>query len=175
MNPEFVINVNLSYSQLEKPDFTDMVLRILDDMKFPPDHLCLEVTERCRLLDMDLLKNVIAKLKSRGILIALDDFGTGFSSVGIVKELPFDIIKIDRGFVRQIEESGSDRELIKHFSGLASLFGAKVCVEGIETAGMRDIIRDYGIHSFQGYFYSKPLPIEELLDKIKCGTDCFAK
>jgi EAL domain-containing protein (putative c-di-GMP-specific phosphodiesterase class I) len=167
LNPEFVINVNLSYSQLEKPDFTDMVFRILDDMKFPPDHLCLEVTERCRLLDMDLLKNVIAKLKSRGILIALDDFGTGFSSVGIVKELPFDIIKIDRGFVRQIEESGSDRELIKHFSGLASLFGAKVCVEGIETSGMRDILQKFNVQSFQGYYYAKPLMLDQFLDWCK--------
>ncbi len=167
LNPEFVINVNLSYSQLEKPDFTDMVFRILNDMKFPPDHLCLEVTERCRLLDMDLLKNVIAKLKSRGILIALDDFGTGFSSVGIVKELPFDIIKIDRGFVRQIEESGSDRELIKHFSGLASLFGAKVCVEGIETSGMRDILQKFNVQSFQGYYYAKPLMLDQFLDWCK--------
>ena len=141
-----------------------MVYRILEDLQYPPDHLCFEVTERCRLLDIDLLKNVTASLKSRGILIALDDFGTGFSSVGIVKELPFDIIKIDRTFVEKVEENPVDRELIKHFSGLASLFGAKVCVEGIETSGMRDILQQFNVGSFQGYYYAKPLDIDAFFE-----------
>lgn len=162
-NPNFVMNINLSYTQLEKPDFVDMVLRILEDMKYPPEHICLEVTERCRLLDMQLLKNVIANLKSRGVLIALDDFGTGFSSVSIVKELPFDIIKIDRGFVMSIEKDDVDRELIRYFSSLASLFGAKVCVEGIETEGMRDILQKFHVESFQGYLYAKPLMLDDFL------------
>ena len=169
-NPNFVININLSYTQLEKPDFVDMVFRILEEMAYPPEHICFEVTERCRLLDIDLLKNVIANLKSRGILVALDDFGTGFSSIGIVKELPFDIIKIDRGFVMKIEEDEVERELIKYFAGFASLFGAKVCVEGIETAGMRDILQKYHVESFQGYYYAKPLKLEEIL-KFESKTE----
>ena len=156
-NPDFMMNINLSYTQLEKADFVDMVFHILEDMDYPPEHICFEVTERCRLLDIDLLKNVIASLKARGIKIALDDFGTGFSSVGIVRELPFDIIKIDREFVRKIEVNPVDRELVKYISGLASLFGAKVCVEGIETEGMRDILQDFHVESFQGYYYAKPL------------------
>ncbi len=163
-NPDFIININLSYTQIEKHDFVDMVYRILEDLQYPPDHLCFEVTERCRLLDIDLLKNVTASLKSRGILIALDDFGTGFSSVGIVKELPFDIIKIDRTFVEKVEENQVDRELIKHFSGLASLFGAKVCVEGIETSGMRDILQQFNVGSFQGYYYAKPLELDAFFE-----------
>ncbi len=163
-NPDFVININLSYTQLEKHDFVDMVFRILKDMDYPPEHVCFEVTERCRLLDIDLLKNVTASLKSRGVLIALDDFGTGFSSVGIVKELPFDIIKIDRAFVDKIEEDNIDRELIKQFAAMASIFGAKVCVEGIETEGMRDILQHFNVESFQGYYYAKPLKLDEFCD-----------
>ena len=160
--PRFVMNVNLSYTQLEKPDFVDMVLRILEDYGYPPQQLCLEVTERCRLLDMALLKNVIAGLKSRGIPVALDDFGTGFSSVGILKEIPVDIIKLDRSFVRRIEENETERQLVGNIADLASIFRAKVCVEGIETAGMRDILRGYRVGSFQGYYYAKPLPLEQL-------------
>ena len=133
-------------------------------MKYPAGHLCFEVTERCRLLDIKLLRNVTASLKARGILIALDDFGTGFSSIGIVKEIPFDIIKIDQGFVAKIEDNGADRELIRHFAGVASLFGAKVCVEGIETAGMRDILQDFNVGSFQGYYYSRPLKLEQFFE-----------
>lgn len=162
--PNFIININLSYTQLEKKDFVDMVFRILDEMKYPADHVCFEVTERCRMLDVKLLKNVTTSLKARGILVALDDFGTGFSSVGIVKELPFDIIKIDRGFVAKIEEDSVERELIKYFSGLASLFGAKVCVEGIESAGMRDILQNYNVGSFQGYYYAKPLMLDQFYE-----------
>ncbi|MCR4597095.1 MAG: EAL domain-containing protein, partial [Lachnospiraceae bacterium] len=93
--PGFIINVNLSYAQLEAADFTDTVWNILKETDFPPDHLCLEVTERCRLLDMDLLKNVMVTLRAGGVRIALDDFGTGFSSMGLVKNLPFDTIKVD--------------------------------------------------------------------------------
>lgn len=160
-NPGFVVNVNLSYTQIEKPDFVDMVLRILNELEYPPEHLCFEVTERCRLLDLELLKNVIINLKSRGMLVALDDFGTGFSSIGILKEIPFDIIKIDRSFVRRIEKNDIDRQLIRSIADLAFIFGAKVCVEGIETEGMRDILKSFHVESFQGYYYARPLLIED--------------
>ena len=161
--PGFVINVNLSYTQLEKPDFTDRLLRILHDYGYPPEHLCLEVTERCRLLDIELLKNVLSNLKSMGILIALDDFGTGFSSVGILKQIPFNIIKIDRSFVREIEEKDTDRKLVRNIADLTSIFSAKVCAEGVETGGMRDILKNYHVGSFQGYYYAKPLMLDKFL------------
>lgn len=165
--PGFVVNVNLSYSQLEKPDFVDMVLRILEDLDYPPEQLCLEVTERCRLLDIELLKNVLCSLKARGILVALDDFGTGFSSVGILKEMPADTIKIDRSFVRRIEENETDRRLIQNITDLASVFDVKVCVEGIETRGMVEILNGFHVGSFQGYYYARPLQLEHLLEWVK--------
>jgi len=161
--PNFVINVNLSYTQLEKPDFVSMVLNVLKECNYPPEHLCLEITERCRLLDLDLLKNVVVNLRGHGIQIALDDFGTGFSSMGIVKNLPFDTIKIDRSFVMKIEEDDKEKELIEHFVNLAATFGAKVCVEGIETEGMKRILKSYPVKSFQGYYYAKPLKLEDFL------------
>ena len=162
-HPDFVMNVNLSYTQLEKPDFAHMVISVLENADFPPEHLCLEITERCRLLDMELLKNIIEALRAKGVLIALDDFGTGFSSVVLVKNIPFDVIKIDRSFVLRIEEDNKEREIIRHFAGVASTFGAKVSVEGIETAGMRDILQRYGVQSFQGYYYAKPFRLEDLI------------
>ena len=85
--------------------------------------------------DIDFLKNVVASLKSRGVQVALDDFGTGFSAASLIREIPFDLIKIERGFVTTIEKSEKDRLLIGSMVDLASIFGAKVCVEGIETAG----------------------------------------
>ena len=172
--PDFIVNVNLSYSQLEQPDFTDSVLNIVKQGGISPENLCLEITERCRLLDMELLRNTIVKLRASGVRVALDDFGTGYSAVGLVKNLPFDTIKIDRSFVCDIEQDENEKKLLNSFTDIAGIFGSDVCVEGIETSEMRDIIKDYGIHSFQGYYYSKPISIEEFLSKVKNGADCFA-
>lgn len=162
--PHFIINVNLSYSQLEKPNFVDMVLETIEETQFPPENLCLEITERCKLLDMELLKNIIVNLRGRGIKIALDDFGTGFSSMGLVKTLPFDVIKIDRSFVVKIEDDMKERTFIKTFAEVSSTYGAKVCVEGIETAGMRHILLNYHVNSLQGYYYSRPVELDKLIE-----------
>jgi EAL domain-containing protein (putative c-di-GMP-specific phosphodiesterase class I) len=166
-NPDFLVHVNLSYSQVEKPDFVESVAAILKELDYPADKLCLEITERCRLLDMDLLKNVIVNLRGMGVLVALDDFGTGFSAIGLLKNLSFDIIKIDRSFVNKIEEEEFDRELIEHFTTFASSFKASVCVEGVETNGMRDILQHYPVESFQGYLYAKPLDFDTFIEKYK--------
>ncbi len=161
--PEFVINVNLSYSQLERPDFTDTVWQIVNQTGYDEKKLCLEVTERCKLLDMDLLRNVMIALRAGGVRLALDDFGTGYSSVGLLKALPFDTIKIDKSFVQKIEEDNTARKLMNSIVEMATTFGADVCVEGIETSGMRDIIRKYGVNSFQGYYYSRPVELKDFL------------
>ena len=166
-NPAFVINVNLSYSQMAKPDFVEMIQRVLNDFKYPPEHLCLEVTERCRLLDMTLLKNVITNLRAMGVQVALDDFGTGFSAIGILKEFPVDSIKIDRSFVIDIEHDDIARQFVGNIANLAHIFNVHVCVEGIETPKMRDILREFNVSSFQGYYYGKPLPKDELFDYSK--------
>lgn len=166
IEPSFVINVNLSYTQLEKPGFVDMVTGILEKTGYPAGHLCLEITERCRLLDLDLLKNIVVSLRGYGVQIALDDFGTGFSSIGIVKALPFNTIKIDRSFIETIEEDEKERALIGAFVDMATTYGAVVCIEGIETTGMRDILRGYDVHSFQGYYYAKPLEYEDFVKYI---------
>ncbi|MBD5158881.1 MAG: EAL domain-containing protein [Ruminococcus sp.] len=163
--PDFIMNVNISYAQLEKGDFVSDVFSILKETGFPPENLCLEITERCRLLDMETLNNMFRIFKEHGIKIALDDFGTGFSSLGILRTLPIDTVKIDREFVKDIEKSQSDQSTVQFISTLADAFQAEVCVEGVETANMRDFLRQYGIKSFQGYYYSKPVPAEELISK----------
>ncbi len=166
-NPDFIIHINLSYTQIEKSGFVEDVMNILKETAYPAGHLCLEITERCRLLDMDLLKNVIVNLRGHGILVALDDFGTGFSSLGTLKELPFDIIKIDRSFIQRIEEDENEREMMKHFTAIAATCKANVCVEGVETEGMRDILREYSVQTFQGYFYAKPMEADDFLNYMK--------
>ena len=163
--PGFVINVNLSYTQLEKPDFVESVLAILEEEKYPPQNLCLEITERCRLLDMALLKDIFTRLRNRGIKVALDDFGTGYSSIGVLRELPVTTVKIDRSFVMNIEQDPSDQKTVRFISELADSFSSSVTAEGIETPEMREFLLRFKIKSLQGFYYSKPLPVDEFMDK----------
>lgn len=163
--PNFVVNVNVSYVQLEKASFVADVFNLLEELDFPPQNLCLEITERCRLLDKEMLKNTILEFKSRGIKIAMDDFGTGYSSIGVLRDIPVDTIKIDREYVKDVETSQSDRNTVKSIAHLARSFGAAVCAEGIETAGMQRILNDFDVNSLQGYYYSKPIVVEEFYKK----------
>lgn len=163
--PDFVMNVNLSYAQLEKRSFVSELFELLDETGFPPQNLCLEITERCRLLDLELLKSMFKIIREKGIKIALDDFGTGFASLGVLRELDVDVIKIDREYVKNIEKSKSDQSTVRFISELANAFSAEVCAEGVETEKMRDFLRNYSIKSLQGYYYSKPIPLDEFVKK----------
>ena len=163
--PGFIVNVNLSYTQLEKSDFVEDVLAIIEEENFPPQNLCLEITERCRLLDMTLLKNIFTRLREHGIKVALDDFGTGFSSIGVLRELPVTTVKIDRSFVMNIEKNSSDQNTVKFISELADSFSSSVTAEGIETPEMREFLLRFKIKSLQGFYYSKPLPMGEFMEK----------
>ena len=84
-----------------------------------------------------------------------------------MREIPFDIIKTDRSFVPKIERNDTERQLIRMIADLASTFSAEVCAEGVETAGMRDILRSFRVKSFQGYYYAKPLPPEQIPGRKK--------
>ena len=163
--PGFIVNVNLSYTQLEKSDFVEDVLAIIEDVNFPPQNLCLEITERCRLLDMELLKDIFTRLRKHGIKVALDDFGTGFSSIGVLRELPVTTVKIDRSFVMNIEQNNSDQNTVRFISELADSFSSSVTAEGIETPEMRELLLRFKIKNLQGFYYSKPLPVDEFMDK----------
>jgi EAL domain-containing protein (putative c-di-GMP-specific phosphodiesterase class I) len=166
--PDFVMNVNLSYAQLERVDFIDVVTDLLKVTRFPAKNLCLEITERCRLLDVNLLKRIFEKLRELGVRIALDDFGTGFSSLGVLRKLPIDCVKIDRDYVLNIQSSEDDQNTVKFIAQLAESFGAELCVEGVETQEMRDMLRRFNVTTFQGFFYSRPIPLEEFCEKYNC-------
>lgn len=161
--PDMVMNVNLSYAQMEKDGFIKEVLDLLEETGFPANNLCLEITERCRLLDMELLKDMVKIFRDNGIRIALDDFGTGYASLGILRELPVDTVKIDREYVKDVEKSKADQSTVRFISDLADAFSAEVCVEGVETEEMKDFLKQYKVSSLQGYYYSKPVPSEEFL------------
>ncbi len=162
-NPSLIININLSYMQLDKQSFRKDLLQILEEEAFPEKNLCLEITERCRFMNPEFLRNEIIFLKSKGIRVALDDFGTGFSALELLLTLPIDTIKIDRSFVVDIENQKEKQYVVKALLECAKNLGVRSTVEGIETTSMRDVLREYGASTLQGYLYSKPVTIDEFL------------
>ena len=163
--PDFLVHVNISYAQLQRREFIPELEEVLRETGFPPQNLCIELTERCRLLDMGLLKKIFKSLRQLGVKIALDDFGTGFSSIGIIRELEFDSIKVDREFVKNIDVSTTDQKTVHFISNLADTFQAEVCVEGVENDRIRRVLGNYEVKSFQGNYYSEPITLEEFAKK----------
>ncbi|OON87357.1 hypothetical protein BXO88_03530 [Oribacterium sp. C9] len=165
-NPDFVLSVNLSYAQIQQMNFLNVVTRALEDTGYPAENLCLEITERCRLLDKELLKDISLNLKEKGIKIALDDFGTGFSSLELLQNLYIDVVKIDKQFVKNIVEDNKQLSLIKLVNKVAEVFGSLTCAEGVETVEMRDVLKACEVDKMQGYLYSKPVPMEVFKEKF---------
>lgn len=163
-NPDFVINVNVSATQLERRQFRESVMDILHRTGFPSKNLCLELTERCRAMDKEFLREEIHFLRSNGIKVALDDFGTGQSSLELLCDFQFDLLKIDRGFVRDIEMNHAAQVVVDSIVQCANGLGMQVCVEGVENEQLRDFIRQYGAHSHQGYLYSRPIRMEQFME-----------
>jgi diguanylate cyclase (GGDEF)-like protein len=155
------ISVNVSARQFRWPDFVDDVLAVLDATAANPRRLQLELTES---LLLDNMKDIIAKmntLKSKGVGFSLDDFGTGYSSLSYLKRLPLDELKIDQSFVRDILTDPNDAAIAKMVVALAESMGLAVIAEGVETQAQRDALDDLGCQAFQGYLFSRPVPIEE--------------
>ena len=159
---DFVLGVNLSYAQLERSDFVDRLIALTNKLGFPPSKLCLEITEKCRYLDAHMLEDRVTALKSLGFLIAVDDFGGGYSSLELIRNMPVDVIKIDRDYIRSIMDNRLDQLVVEHTAMAAAEMRIKICVEGVETERMREFLKRYPIAMLQGYLFSKPVTIDEL-------------
>ena len=155
------VAVNISARQLLNPDFVPNVLRTLERTGANPRSLKLELTES---MFVDDLEDVIAKmtaLKSHGMRFSLDDFGMGYSSLAYLRRLPLDQLKIDQEFVRDILVDASSGAIAQSIISLSRAMGLSVIAEGVETEGQRDFLARLGCHSFQGFLFSAPLPLEE--------------
>jgi diguanylate cyclase (GGDEF)-like protein len=159
--PDFIVNVNVSYTQFERGDFRDNVMDILWKTGFPPENLCIELTERCKMLDVERLRQMLDFFGSYGIKVALDDFGTENSSLNLLRELPIQCLKIDRTFISNIQTNRNDEIIVEMVIDGANKLGVDVCLEGIENEELRDYVKKFNADSYQGYFYSRPVRIED--------------
>lgn len=158
-DPHFFLNINISYTQIERRGFRDSLMDILRRTGYPPRNLCLELTERCRYGDMEYLRAELQFFRSRGIRIALDDFGTGVSSLRLICDLPVDGLKIDQGFILQILESRNAQMVVEATIDLTRKLGINVCLEGVENQQLRDFVLRYPADHHQGFYYAHPQPI----------------
>ncbi|WPL19165.1 Bacteriophytochrome cph2 [Thiorhodovibrio winogradskyi] len=126
-----------------------------------PKRLKLEVTESLLFDNLDQVTKTMAHLKAEGIKLSLDDFGTGFSSLAYLKRLPFDQLKIDQSFVRDLPCDDNDAAIVRTIITLGQSLGLDVIAEGVETATARDFLASHGCSHYQGFFFARPMPIED--------------
>jgi EAL domain-containing protein (putative c-di-GMP-specific phosphodiesterase class I) len=160
-----IMSVNLSPCQFHEPSLFDTVSEVLEETGLSPCHLELEITEG-KTINIANTLNTLKRLKKLGILISLDDFGTGYRTLKYLKELPVDIIKIDQTFVGDISHSSRDKEIVKTIITLAHNLNMRVIAEGIETEDHLHFLQRHHCDEGQGYFFSRPIPGDELIDKF---------
>lgn len=154
------VAVNVSAHQFRQADFVDQVRMVIKDTGANPHRLKLELTESMLVSNIEDIIEKMHALKARGVGFSLDDFGTGYSSLSYLRRLPLDQLKIDQSFVRDVLSDPNDATIAKTIVALAHSLGLGVIAEGVETASQRDFLAAAGCHAYQGYFFSRPLPLE---------------
>lgn len=160
-HPDYKVNVNLSVVQLLQKDIVEQVDTVIRETGINPRNLTLEVTESLAINDMNRMKKILANIKKLGVRVALDDFGTGYSSLNHIREMPIDVIKIDRCFIIDIGKDDFSDAFVKMVAELASAIDVIVCVEGVETEEQLKFLQKSKIQLIQGFYFGKPMPAAE--------------
>lgn len=156
-HPHLTVSVNISTRQLKDRQFADRVARQLQLSGLPPQALCCELTESLLMEHSNENTEQIFRLKELGIKLAIDDFGTGYSSLTYLKHLPVDYLKVDRAFVRDLENNPDDRAIVTAIVAMARSLHLKVTAEGVETSQQHRLLQELGCDTMQGYLFGKPV------------------
>ncbi|XAM37653.1 Phytochrome-like protein cph2 [Terrisporobacter petrolearius] len=163
-NKDFYISINLSFQELENDDFINKIIEIANKNNIKNGSICLEILENIHVKDLEGIEYTIEALKKNGFKIAIDDFGIEYANLNMLEIVEFDIIKLDKYFADNISKSKINNEVIKFLSNITLLTNKYFIIEGVEEKYQIDEIKNIHHNNLyiQGYFYSKPLPIEEL-------------
>ncbi len=156
------LSLNISIRQLQEKGFFQYLENALRSYKFPSSKLTLEITESIFTNDFDLVLPILNQIRSYGIKISLDDFGTGYSSLSMLKNLPIDELKIDKSFIDFIAKNMQDKQLVGSILEIAEHLGMIVVAEGVEDEIQSGILKAYHCDFQQGYYFSRPLPVDDL-------------
>lgn len=161
---ELTLSVNVSVHQFRRPDFVKQVQSVMERNGVHPQRLKLELTESSLVHDMEDIIQKMGALKAMGVGFSLDDFGTGYSSLTYLKRLPLDQLKIDQSFVSDVLTDPNDAAIAHMVIGLGKSLGFSVIAEGVETQGQCDFLKQNDCNLFQGYLFSKPIPIDQFTE-----------
>ena len=167
--PGFRINVNITAGQLLLDDFIPRVLKILNEERYEPSALMLELTERCKEIEFKLLNERVLELKKTGIRVALDDMGTGYSTIDLLLHLPANEVKLDMAFTQELQGKEKHEILTRTLCSASSRSGTDVCFEGVETEETAEYLKGYGDVLLQGYYFDRPMLPEDFMLKY-CKT-----
>lgn len=156
-----VLSMNLALKQLQQPDFIPFLQQLLQETGAQAEWMELEVTESEVMTNPEVIIPLLESIRSLGICLSIDDFGTGYSSLAYLKRLPITTLKIDQSFVRDLPQDREDAAIVNAIIGLAQSFDIHTIAEGVETKAQKDFLVAAGCHAIQGYFYSKPLIVEQ--------------
>jgi diguanylate cyclase (GGDEF)-like protein len=159
------ISINISSAQLSTSDFIPTIIESLDNSGITADHFILEITETFSTKVTPLIIDNLNSLKAKGFQLALDDFGSGYTSLIQLIDYPIDIIKIDKSMIDRIETQGS--QIVASLTSVCQSNGYSVTAEGVESIKQVNALEEIGINSMQGYFFCKPMPLNELSKKYK--------
>jgi diguanylate cyclase (GGDEF)-like protein len=168
------IAVNVSPRQFWNADFLGLVMQSLMDTGVDGRYLEIEITESCLIHESDLVADALDAVQQLNVRTSIDDFGTGFSSLGILRRLPLDSIKIDRGFVRGCTDDGPAATVVGAIINLARSLGLQVIAEGVESGKQRDFLLSRGCVAMQGFLYSRPVTPERFTKLIESGETLLA-
>ena len=158
---DFTMAVNVSGRQLREADFVAIVRAALGGSGLAPEHLCLEMTESILMERADEAIGMLTELRADGVHLAIDDFGTGYSSLGALRQLPVDLLKIDRSFISSLPDDDDAGTIAWAVVRLGHTLGLPVLAEGVETPEQRDALRQFGCDQAQGYLFGRPVPPAE--------------
>ena len=160
---DIVMAVNLSAYDLAHDDLPEYIDGLLAQNKVPATHLILEVTESAVIEEPEQAMNVLHRFKKSGIKLAIDDYGTGYSSLGQLKSMPVDELKIDKSFVLKLDQDKDDQVIVRSTIEMGHNIGMTVVAEGVETKAAWDLLEEYGCDKLQGYYISKPQAASDFL------------
>ncbi|AGH82151.1 diguanylate cyclase [Psychromonas sp. CNPT3] len=161
-NVAFSLSINVSVRQFMQSNFIETLLRAYQPYRSDLLSITIEITESLFIENLDHLKGIFKQLKDQQIKLALDDFGTGYSSLNLLREIPIDELKIDKSFVDNISESDKDQAMLNSIISMAKNLNLSVLAEGVETLEHVQILKNLHCDLFQGYYFSKPLTLENL-------------
>ena len=165
------VAINLSSVQLMQPDIVNNLFMSLDKYQIPPRLLEVEVTETTLMNNMHVAVESLKRLNSRGMHIAIDDFGTGYSSLSYLKNLPINNLKIDRAFIKDLQNDESDQQIVQTLINMAHALDMSVIAEGVEEVDQLDLLSGYDCDEMQGYLLSKPIPAQDFLGLLRNPQD----